>query len=155
MKSNKSISRKISCNFKNDQKCIFELGKLPKMQFHEEKKLIYWISRVFLPGIFLNFPARCAIWSISILRILEVPWSNTIGKGKLNNVFLHFLPYLWFIKVEHTKGVTKLWKIIKYGKKWRIDLFDLPSTHFLADSRYPKPKFRVLVSLLISKRLLP
>ena len=49
VKSNKSISRKknfgpnfIFCNFKNDQKSIFELGKslkLPKMQFHEKKIL--------------------------------------------------------------------------------------------------------------------
>ena len=28
-------------------------GKLPKMQFHEKKKMIYLISRVFfLPGLF-------------------------------------------------------------------------------------------------------
>ena len=60
MKSNKSISRFffgpnfIFCNVKNGQKSIFELGKslkLPEMQFHE-KKLIYLISRVFLPGLF-------------------------------------------------------------------------------------------------------
>ena len=51
VKLKKSITRKffwsnfIFCNFKNDQKSIFELGKslkLPKMQF-----LIYLISRVF------------------------------------------------------------------------------------------------------------
>ena len=44
----------IFCNFNNGQKSIFELGKglkLPKMQFHE-KKWIYLISRVFLPGLF-------------------------------------------------------------------------------------------------------
>ena len=61
VKSNKSISRKnsctnlIFCNFKNDQKTIFELAKslkLPKMQFHEKKVFIYLISRVFLPGLF-------------------------------------------------------------------------------------------------------
>ena len=46
----------IFCNFKNDQKSIFELGKQPKMQFHE-KKMIYLISRVFLPG-FLKFSGR-------------------------------------------------------------------------------------------------
>ena len=44
------------CNFKNDQKTIFEQGKslkLPEMQYHENKKLIYLISRVFfLPGLF-------------------------------------------------------------------------------------------------------
>ena len=42
----------IFCNFKNGQKSIFELGKslkLPEIQFHEKKK-IYLISRVFLPG---------------------------------------------------------------------------------------------------------
>ena len=52
MKSNKSVSRifwpnSIFDNFKNHQKSIFELGKilkLPKMQFHEKKNLIYLIS---------------------------------------------------------------------------------------------------------------
>ena len=42
VKSHKSISQKkyIFCDFKNDQKSIFELGKslkLPEMQFHEKK----------------------------------------------------------------------------------------------------------------------
>ena len=64
MKSNKSISRNfvfwpksIFCNFKNGQKPFFELWKslkLPKMQFHE-KKWIYLISRVFLPGLLSIF----------------------------------------------------------------------------------------------------
>ena len=57
VKSNKSISRKFFwpnsnfCNFKNDQKSIFELGKslkLPKMQFQKKKFfLIDLISRGF------------------------------------------------------------------------------------------------------------
>ena len=40
---------------------FFEQGKslnLPKMQFHE-KKMIYLISQFFLPGLFINFLARC------------------------------------------------------------------------------------------------
>ena len=60
VKSNKSIHKKkfwpnsTFCNFKNGQKLIFDLGKSlkqPEMQFHEKNKLIYSISRVFLPGI--------------------------------------------------------------------------------------------------------
>ena len=35
-------------------------GKLPKMQFHEKKK-IHLISRVFLPGFFLIFLAHCEV----------------------------------------------------------------------------------------------
>ena len=41
---------------KNGQKSMFELGKslkLPEMQFHEEKKMIHLISRVFLPEWFI------------------------------------------------------------------------------------------------------
>ena len=44
-------------------KSIFELGKLPKMQFREKNFLIYLISRLFLPGRFLNFLARCGVLS--------------------------------------------------------------------------------------------
>ena len=48
------------------KKSIFELGislKLPKMQFHEEKKMIYLIFQVFLTGFFKIFwPAVILLW---------------------------------------------------------------------------------------------
>ena len=43
------------CNFKNDQKSIFELGKslkLPEQQFHEEKYFDLFEFTSFLPGLF-------------------------------------------------------------------------------------------------------
>ena len=63
VKSNtKPISRNffwpnfIFCDFKNDQKSIFEVGKSlkqPKMQFQEKKiGFTYFILRFFLPGLF-------------------------------------------------------------------------------------------------------
>ena len=67
----------------------------------------------------------------------------------MKKAFLHFLPNLmWFFKVECNKGTTNLWKIIKYlAEKRRKALFDLPSTstHFSADSGYPKIRLRVPV----------
>ena len=66
MKSNESISQKIFFDqipflaiFKNSQRSIFELGKLPKMQFGEKNFLIYLISRVFFALDFFNFLAHC------------------------------------------------------------------------------------------------
>ena len=44
--------KSIFCYFKNGQKSIFGLGKLPEMQFHGEKNYIHLISRGFLPGHF-------------------------------------------------------------------------------------------------------
>ena len=53
------------CNFKNDQKSIFELGKslkLPKMHFHKQFFWIYLISRVFcLDFFFIFWPAVSGI----------------------------------------------------------------------------------------------
>ena len=63
MKSNKSFSRIIFfdqipyfCNCKNGQKSNFELGKLPKMQFHEEKIDLFNFTS-FFAWTFLNFLA--------------------------------------------------------------------------------------------------
>ena len=54
MKSNKiNFTKKffwpnsLFCNFKNDQKSIFELGKLPKMQFHEKNVWFIWLHEFF------------------------------------------------------------------------------------------------------------
>ena len=67
VKSNKSIRRNIFwpnsifCNFKNGQKSIFELEKslkLPRMQFHEKKNLIFLDFTSFLAWTFLIFLAR-------------------------------------------------------------------------------------------------
>ena len=46
--------KSIFCNFKNDQKSIFELGKslkLPKMQFHK-KKIFIWFHEFFCLDFF-------------------------------------------------------------------------------------------------------
>ena len=43
------------CNFKNEQKSIFELGKnlkLPKMQFHEKKFWFIWFHEFFYLDFF-------------------------------------------------------------------------------------------------------
>ena len=58
----KSISRIIFfCNFKNGQKSIFELGKLPKMQFHEKKFLDLFDFTSFFAWTFLNYLAHCVV----------------------------------------------------------------------------------------------
>ena len=52
------LPNSIFCNFKNDQKSIFEVRKslkLPEMQFHEKNILIYLISRVSFAWTYLNF----------------------------------------------------------------------------------------------------
>jgi len=54
-KKTREIKNPFFCNFKNDQKSIFEIGKSskpPKMQFHENFFWIYLVSRVFLLGLF-------------------------------------------------------------------------------------------------------
>ena len=70
VKSNKSISQ-----FFFDQIPFFAILKMAKtqflkweknlklsrMQFHKKMFLIYWFSRVFLPGLLLNFLAHCVI----------------------------------------------------------------------------------------------
>jgi len=51
------------CNFKNGQKSIFELGKLPNMQFHEKKNDLFDFTSIFA-WTFLNFLAHCALVSV-------------------------------------------------------------------------------------------
>ena len=55
----------IFCNSKNGQKSIFEVGKLPKMQFREKKnrfkKKNYFT--IFFAWTFLNFLVHCASFS--------------------------------------------------------------------------------------------
>ena len=58
----KSVSRFflpkfIFCHVKNGQKSIFELGKLPKMQFHEEN----FFELFDLPGFFKFSGLLCSI----------------------------------------------------------------------------------------------
>ena len=44
---------------------------LPKMHFHEKKIFCdLLISRVFLPGHFLNFLARCEIFGIYVIKTI-------------------------------------------------------------------------------------
>ena len=75
------------------KKSIIELGKglkVPKMQFHV-KKLIYFISRVFLPGLFYIF------WPAAVKKLGFVPMSygndiilietQQLNKSKLNLPF--------------------------------------------------------------------
>ena len=86
MKSNKSISLKIFLtkfhffNLRNGQKSIFELGKLPKMQFHGKKKffLTYLISRVFLPQFFFNFLTHCVIKQFALFPI---EWTEFLDRA--------------------------------------------------------------------------
>ena len=93
MKPNKSISRKKICNFKNDQKSIFEVGKsfnLPEMQFHEEK--FFDIFDLVLP------PKAASIYTAG-QKILKSP-----GKKFLNQIKqfreIAFLTVLNFFPVQ-------------------------------------------------------
>ena len=64
------------CNFKNGQKSIFELGKLPKMQFHEKKILIYLISRVFCLDYFIFSGPLWIFWCYYTLPPKKMPYNN-------------------------------------------------------------------------------
>ena len=67
----------------------------------------------------------------------------------MEKAFLHFLQNFchiwWFFTVERRTrccGNLKNHQILlKFGKKWRKALFDLPSTHLSTDSGYPKIRF--------------
>ena len=75
----------------------------------------------------------------------------------MNKAFLQFCQIFAifddFSKWSTLKVLQNFEKLIKYGKilakKWRKVLFNLPSTHFLADSEYPKIGFRVPVLPLL------
>ena len=69
----------IFSNFKNGQKINFWTEKKFKTAKNaiSRKKIIYLISRVFLPGLFLNFLAHC------VLITYDVAWSD--------------LPYFYFL----------------------------------------------------------
>ena len=87
------------------QKSIFELGKSlkpPKMQFHEKIFLIYLISRVFLPGLFLNFLACCdstgGVFGLLALNPKKILYYKTIWRKKFFFICLIsrvFLPGLF------------------------------------------------------------
>ena len=50
---------------------------------------------------------------------------------KVEQGFLVFFCQIWwFFKVPQCHWCTPVWKIIKYGKKWRKALLNLPCTHF-------------------------
>ena len=65
------------------------------------------------------------------------------------------LPY--FMIFQGGLECIELWKIINYGKNLArnegIALFNLPSTHFLADSEYPKIIFRVPIPTLTNYKM--
>ena len=91
-------------------------------------------------------PYECMYWQKMNFRVLRI--SRKMGlRASCIVTFLHFLPNYWhiwwFFKVEHAEGARELWKIIKYVKKWRKSMLNLPSTHFLADCGYPKSDFQV------------
>ena len=101
------------------------------------------------------------VWKkLQFMEATLLPWRNGL-KGKLNKVFLHFMPNFchiwWFFKVECTDrccGTLKKTSNNKYDKNLtKIEEKPcstyMPSNHFLADSVYPKIRFRVPVPTLI------
>ena len=111
-----------------------------------------------------HYQNRQPAWALVVEWVLEI-WGtgthNTVEKwveGKLIKTFLNFLTYFChisgFFKVERTKCAEEFWKIMKSGKKrkkGRKALFDLSSTHFLADSRYLKIGIRVPIPPLATR----
>ena len=77
--------------------------KLPKMQFHE-KFLIYLISRVFLPGLFLFSGPLCKTsqWYNKLMTLMQfVLWGINVltNKGSSQIKYCSLVTYLLFIMV--------------------------------------------------------
>ena len=85
-------------------------------------------------------------WVSDILTTMDKMGRRLVKQG-FSSILAKFLLHLIIFQSggSHFWYTAKLWKIIKYSKKfgnnWRkaiFELFDLPSTDFLADSGYPK-----------------
>ena len=96
--------------------------------------------------------------TVCLKRFLKFFWTERpifrrilLEESFFSSFFCQFLGthLMIFFLVEHSEDAAELWKIIKYGKKiwknWRKALFNLPLTHFSADSGYSKIRFQVLI----------
>ena len=87
----------IFCNFKNDQKSIFELRKslkLPKVQFHEKIIFDLFDFASFFAWTFLNFLAHCVIVNKQLILPDEVSMSR-IKDANVYFMIADSLPIQW------------------------------------------------------------
>ena len=114
----------IFCNFKNDQKSIFEVGKslkLPEMEFHEKNFWFIWFHYFFCLDVFKYSGPLCilqSLWSTThtiveniskkyiVFRILAYNyWGYICVEVESVHSLMHFWFSCSFFTLSNTKSV--------------------------------------------------